>query len=817
MKTFTNSNKRIKIPGSYFLIFAMTFFVLSQGLLAQTVSPWLTRGDQSARLQQQNTISFGNGNASNATISIDENTLSQRIAGFGFALTQGSAQALSSLDQGLQNSVLNELFDPASGNAVSIVRISIAASDLSNSTYTYNETNGDVAMNNFSLDGPDRSYLLPILKKILAINPNIKILATPWTAPTWMKDNNSYIGGRLEGRYYEAYARYFVKYLQAMRAEGISVWAITPQNEPENPFNEPSMLMNSSEQKDFINNHLGPQLRDASFSTKIIAFDHNCDNPAYPIDVLNNSSFVDGAAFHLYAGDISTMGNVRNQTGKNVYFTEQFTSSNGQFDGDFGWHMENVVIGSLRNWSRSVVEWNLATFGDYGPRTPGGCTTCLGAITVNNSGSITRNVSYYIIGQISKFVAPGAQRLGSGEGIPNTAFKNPDGSRALLVYNSDGRSRGISVNWNGKNFSYTVPARSAVTFTWSVNGNSPTAPPAPTGLSATAGDAQVSLAWDASSGASVYEVRRSSGNNATFTTLDGNVNGTTFTDTGLNNGTRYFYRVRAKNGVGISGDSNEAGAVPKGAPDPEPNGGIVSGGVYRITSKQTGKVVDVSGVSQNNGARVQQWEWANGDNQKWVVDAVGNGEYRLTALHSGKALDVVDGSTEDRAEIQQWDYFANNNQKWRIVAKGDGSYGIISVKSNKALDVPNGNPENGVKLIQFSQNSLDLQRWYFELLSGNTAATLGLNTIDQEIGITEMAFPNPTDGSSFTVQFMARSLAPVDLHIYSMSGRSVGTINYDPKNVGRQQVNLTNWVRGLAVGRYFVKIDDKKILSFIKK
>ncbi|WP_431244300.1 hypothetical protein ACQ9BO_08095 [Flavobacterium sp. P21] len=195
---------------------------------------------------------------------------------------------------------MNDLYNPTTGLNASVIRISIATSDLSSSSYSYNETSGDTNMNNFSLNGPDLTYLIPIIKKIQLINPNIKILATPWTAPRWMKTNGSWVGGSLQTQYYAAYAKYFVKYIQAMQAQGISIWAITPQNEPENPNNEPSMLMNSTEQKNFINQQLGPQLVIAGYGgVKIIAFDHNCDNTAYPIDVLNNSSYVDGAAVSL--------------------------------------------------------------------------------------------------------------------------------------------------------------------------------------------------------------------------------------------------------------------------------------------------------------------------------------------------------------------------------------------------------------------------------------------------------------------------------------------------------------------------------------
>ncbi len=557
-----------------FLILMVLCGTLTQKTYAQQVDVWATKGDESIKLQQLGGTSFGsNGNAPN-TITIQEATTYQSIAGFGFALTQGSAEVIQGLNSNTKNSLLQELFDPNTGNAISIIRISIGASDLSNSSYSYNETPGDVNMNNFSLAGPDLTYLIPVIKDILAINPNIKVLATPWTAPTWMKTNNAWIGGSLQTQYYGAYANYFVKYLQAMQAEGIPIWAITPQNEPENPWNEPSMTMNSTEQKNFINNHLGPAIQNAGFNTKIIAFDHNCDNTAYPIDVLNNSSYVEGAAFHLYAGDISAMSTVKNQTGKNVYFTEQYTDVNGNFGGDLGWHMENVVIGSLRNWSRSVIEWNLATDNNHGPRTPGGCTECLGALTIHNSNSFTRNVSYYIIGQVSKFVQPGAVRMESNNTsqLVNVAFKNPDGSNVLLVYNKSAANKSTQVEFNGTSFVYDIPGNTAITFTWAGSSN-PTPPNTPTNLTATAqSSSTINLSWsDNSNNESNFIIERSNNGNNGWTTISTpGANTTSYSDNGLAASSTYYYRVSASNAAGNSGYSNTSSATTSAQPTTDP-------------------------------------------------------------------------------------------------------------------------------------------------------------------------------------------------------------------------------------------------------
>jgi hypothetical protein len=240
------------------------------------------------------------------------------------------------------------------------------------------------------------------------------------------------------------------------------------------------MGMTEAQQYNFINDHLGPLLQNSSHSqVKIIGFDHNLNNTSFPIEVAK-SQYVDGSAFHLYAGEISAMSTVKEQTGKNVYFTEQFTgfpedsSEEGlinAFNGDFGWHLENIVIGSLRNWSKTVFEWNLVT---TPPTTENGCVVCMGAITLDdNNHAVTRNVSYYIISQLSKVLQPGAVRIDSGElsgDLHHVAFLNADGSFVALVYNvSSVHSADTAINWRDKSFNYSIPARTAVTFKWYVD------------------------------------------------------------------------------------------------------------------------------------------------------------------------------------------------------------------------------------------------------------------------------------------------------------------------------------------------------------
>ena len=427
----------------------------------------VTSGDRSRLLAEMDGLQFGETYSTTSTITVNSSETYQEIDGFGFTLTEGSAEVIMSLTSEKQEELLYDLFNPETGIGVSVIRLGIGATDLSSYVYSYNDNDGDTDMSEFSLEGPDTQYTIPVLLKALAINPDIKVMATPWSAPEWMKFDNNY----LNNDYYSAYALYFVKYLQAMQAYGIDIWAVTPQNEPLNTTNNPSMGMTQEDQYTFVNNYLGPQLESAGFGdVKIICYDHNCDNTEFPIYV-SQSSYVDGSAFHLYAGDISAMTDVYNRTGKGVYFTEQYTGVGGDFQGDFSWHLRNVVIGGSNNWAKTILEWNLANNSSMGPHTEGGCDTCLGAITVENSTSYTKNVAYYIIAQASKFVKPGAVRLGcSSTSLPATAFKNTDGSYVVICHNENtDYTHTTTITIDGQSFSYEIPAGSAATFVWGVS------------------------------------------------------------------------------------------------------------------------------------------------------------------------------------------------------------------------------------------------------------------------------------------------------------------------------------------------------------
>lgn len=438
------------------------------------VSFWLTTANQSSLFQKQNTsLLFSNGSNAYPTIIADTTQKFQTIDGFGYALTGGSAYLINHLPATDRDALLKEFFlTDSTFIGVSYLRISIGASDLNANVFTYDDMPSgqvDTTLDYFSL-GADTYDLVPVLKQIIALNPNIKILGSPWSSPSWMKTGFSSVGGSLKPMYYGVYAKYFVKYIQAMQAQGIHIDAITTQNEPMNPNNNPSMTMSATEQANFIKNYLGPAFQAASINTKVIIFDHNCGNPEYPLAILADPAvlpYIDGTAFHLYGGDISALSQIHNAAPtKNVYFTEQWVGGPSNFPADLNWAVKNLVIGATRNWSKNVLEWNLANDPNYQPHTVGGCSNCLGAITVGSN--ITRNVSYYIIAHASKFVRPGAVRIATNipGNLQNVAFQRTDGKKVLIILNDSNTAQSFNIQFNGKIVTTSLDGGAVGTYIW---------------------------------------------------------------------------------------------------------------------------------------------------------------------------------------------------------------------------------------------------------------------------------------------------------------------------------------------------------------
>lgn len=442
---------------------------------------YLTKGDQSALFNKEGLIKIKTSDAGNfPLITIDTAVRYQTVEGFGAALTGSSAYNLKRrMSSGAKNTLLNNLFDPNTGIGISYLRLTMGASDFSLSNFSYddmpaNQTDFDLANFNLSQDTLD---VIPVIKDILAVNPDITLMGSPWSPPGWMKTNGNMVGGKLRTDCYDVYGDYFVKYIQAMGAQGIPIKAVTPQNEPlYGTAAYPCMDMQAEEQLEFIKSSLGPKLRAAGLDTKIIIYDHNWDRPDYPITILNDADarqYVEGSGFHAYGGQVSAMSQVHNaHPDKGLYFTE---ISGGDWATDFSdnlmWNMSNIFIGTTRNWSKNVLLWNLALDEDHGPRN-NGCGDCRGVVTINSgSGVVTKNVEYYSLAHFTKFVRPGATRISSkvGVGISNVdavAFQNADGTKVIVAANYGNADQAFTIKQNNKFITYTLQGKSVATIVW---------------------------------------------------------------------------------------------------------------------------------------------------------------------------------------------------------------------------------------------------------------------------------------------------------------------------------------------------------------
>jgi glucosylceramidase len=287
-----------------------------------------------------------------------------------------------------------------------------------------------------------------------------------------MKTNHNTVGGTLDPKFYQVYANYFVKYIKSMGAEGIPIDAITVQNEPLHPGNNPSLLMVASEQAEFIKNYLGPAFARAKLRTKIIIYDHNADRPDYPLSILSDpeaSKFVDGSAFHLYRGTIEALGRVHDAyPNKNLYFTEEWVGAPGDLAGDLVWHVKTLIIGATRNWARTVLEWNITSNPTLTPHTDrGGCDRCLGAVTIDGD-RVTRNSAYYIIAHAAKFVRPGSVRVATSypDTLPNVAFKSPEGKTVLIVLNTGAGAQKFDIVRGSARWQPSLSPGAVATYVW---------------------------------------------------------------------------------------------------------------------------------------------------------------------------------------------------------------------------------------------------------------------------------------------------------------------------------------------------------------
>jgi glucosylceramidase len=445
---------------------------------AQTIHAWLTTPDRTSLVAEQpGTLRFapapGAPAAAGDTVELDPAQAYQSIDGFGFALTGGSAQLMMRMSAPARAALIQELFGKGKGSiGVSYLRVSIGASDMNDHVYSYDDMPAgqtDPTLAHFSL-GPDLQDVVPVLQQILKVRPDLPILGSPWSAPAWMKTNEAVKGGTLRPELYPTYAEYLARYVEAMRAQGIRVAALTLQNEPENPKNTPSMTLTADEEGSLLK-AVGPLFRTRGLAVQFVLFDHNCDHPQYPLAILADpaaAQYAAGSGFHLYEGEVSAMTQVHDaHPDKNIYFTEQMTiDRKGATSLNIAEPVERVVIGATRNWSRNVLLWNLAADPQLGPHTPdGGCPVCEGAITLDGD-QVTRNLAYYTVAQVAKFVPAGSVRIRSGDAEGQVAFLTPAGAVVLLLANTADGPRSMTVRYKGLAAAVTLPAGAAETLVW---------------------------------------------------------------------------------------------------------------------------------------------------------------------------------------------------------------------------------------------------------------------------------------------------------------------------------------------------------------
>jgi glucosylceramidase len=590
----------------------------------EPVQVWLTTGDQTKLLQQQASVSFAASTTATATtITVNEGTTYQTIDGFGAAMTGSAAYLMKQKMSATQrDALLSDLFG-SSGIRLSFVRHSMGASDFSAyGNYTYDDKPSgqtDPSLSSFSL-GNDLTDVVPMLQAARAKNGTLKIMGTPWSAPAWMKESYTFNGGWLATANYQTYANYFVKYVQAMQAQGLPVYAVTLQNEPLYAAPYISMRMDAGNQAAFLKNNIGPAFQAAGLSTKLIVYDHNWDHPEYPNNVFADATaagYAAGSAFHAYAGSVSAQTTTHDAyPGKDIWFTEISGSVGSSFAGDLKWHGSHIIIGTMRNWAKSALEWNLALDQGSGPVNNAVCTNCRGVVTINNStGAVTKNVEYYALGHASKFVDPGAVRVASNSvsgGIETVAFRNPDGSKVLIALNNSSASNTFKVSWNAQSFNYTLPAGALATFKWNTSD-------VPLGR--------------------VFEISSKSNGKALEITAASTANNA------LLQQHTWAAAVHQKWRMVDAGN-----------------------GFVRIVNQNSNKSLQIVSGGTANGSKAEQLDWNSNATQAWLVQQQSDGTYRIINKNSNKALDTP--SAAEDADIQQWDWTGADNQRWWLSDQG---------------------------------------------------------------------------------------------------------------------------------------------------
>ena len=452
---------------------------------------YITTADKS-QLFAESTIKFGKAASMSPNIVRFTGERYQSVDGFGLAITQASCYNLLRMPTADRTRFLTEVFDPFDGLGSSLIRVCIGGSDFSMSEYTWCDTEG---IDHFAIHESEFTYLFPILDEIYAINPNVRIIGSPWSVPIWMKmavsgngTHKAWTSGRLNPKYYKDYGTYFVKWIQAMEARGYKVMAVTLQNEPLNHGNSMSTYMPWTDERDFLVQGIGPAFKAAGLSTKVLLFDHNynydnqADQKDYPLNIFNDSeanAFAAGSAWHNYGGNVNVLDGIHSAfPAKDIYFTE---ASIGTWNYNFASCLINdfrdIFLGTLGRYGKGVTLWNLMLDNDRKPYRPGGCSTCYGAVTINNTSysysSIERNTHFYNVAHASKVIKPGAVRIGtkgvSKTGVVYQAYLNTDGSYGILILNESSSDQQLVFATDKCSVTVNIPAKSIESVIWNEN------------------------------------------------------------------------------------------------------------------------------------------------------------------------------------------------------------------------------------------------------------------------------------------------------------------------------------------------------------
>lgn len=456
--------------------------LLTAGLAARSdaapgAGVWLTTADETLKLAPRPAPQSAGPAKGDEPVTIDTSKHFQKMQGFGAAITDASAQLLSQLPDDRREAIMTELFGrEGNGLGLSFTRLTVGASDFSPTHYSYDDTPGnapDPELRHFSIE-PARKYVLPRVREALAINPDLMVMISPWSAPAWMKTGKSLIQGELEPKYYPAFANYLARTVEGFGREGVPVAMLTIQNEPDfEPKDYPGMRVDPPQRAEIIGRHVGPLFKSLGLKTQILDYDHNWDDPQLPLAVLKDPvarQYIAGVAWHCYEGDVATQSQVRDAyPNKDVWFTE---CSGGEWSPKYaevlGWMTEKLIIGASNHWSRGTLLWNLALDPTHGPH-KGGCGDCRGVVTIDPAtGAITRNVEYYVLGHASRFVLPGAYRVSTtrrGASVEAASFLNLDGSRVAILYRKSGDGP-VTIALDGERYSVAMPHGSVATLRW---------------------------------------------------------------------------------------------------------------------------------------------------------------------------------------------------------------------------------------------------------------------------------------------------------------------------------------------------------------